>query len=355
MYSNGFGYISSYDEDTIQTKSNTGLASLSQDIFSYNEALSLKKGYSNGKYPPKYFPAKESDGEAKGYSKESREEEMEKLRQHLANKFQRINVAKTDTEQSSQKEDTLSVHETKKIEAKLEESLDDTKSGEVSQTTSESEDLTVKENETIATTEGNLDQEEEDNDSKVPHISEPPPHLRPDLNKVVLFTRFNVPVKKLFDTLQGEDTRFIMNWLLENKNYDITIGEWTADNSGALVRDFDYKLEVVNTFVSGTTTINVKNIIDKASEEHRRYVVDSISSTKGIKFSDKFLTKARYLFRAISDHESEMRVSVEVAYVDNSLWGVVKSAIERNVFTEVDVSLKSLGSNLYKEFSKEQR
>lgn len=175
------------------------------------------------------------------------------------------------------------------------------------------------------------------------------PFLLEDLQRVVLVDTYDVPVDVLYSTVVGNDPYFIESWMVNQQSFDMEFGEWVSGEDklkGQTVRDIAYKVKTDNILISaGYLEVDTKQVLYRSSEKGVRYAVDSFNQMHGIPFSDTFYSVTRQNFRAISENQSELRISGALRYYGKP-WKFMRDMLEKNVFSEFESQYADLGKDL---------
>merc|ERR1712136_180868 len=163
-------------------------------------------------------------------------------------------------------------------------------------------------------------------------------HLMPDLEQVVMSVVFPVPVDTLYSTLFGEDSSFYLNWMQSLQTSDISVHQWNPHKDNQ-VRHLSYKVKG-GSAPEEYFNMKTKQIRFGSSEEGVRYVVDNHNYIEGV-HSETFHTIARHSLRALSQNESELRVSVDLKVESEDRW-LFWSVMEDQVFPEYEADYRKL-------------
>jgi len=175
------------------------------------------------------------------------------------------------------------------------------------------------------------------------------PFLMEDFDRVVLVDTYDVPVDILYATVVGDDPTFIESWMVNQQSFDMVFGEWARGTDKLkrhTVRDIVYKVKTNNILISaGYLDVDTKQVLYRSSEKGSRYVVDNFNQMHGIPFSDTFYSVTRQNFRAISENQSELRISGVIRYYGKP-WKFMRDMLEKNVFSEFETQYADLGKDL---------
>lgn len=166
---------------------------------------------------------------------------------------------------------------------------------------------------------------------------------------------YQLPLEKLFE-LMFTDCEFFRNFVEKARKYsDVTVTPWTDDpdeNIGR-VREVRYTIPLNAPFGPKTSNTIEKHMCYKQSQTGIMYLIDAECTPLGIPYADAFYVMNRYCLTRVSKESCRLRVTSEVKY-RKSVWGVVKSMIERNSMQGVMDYFQCLGIHLRRESEKYQ-
>ncbi|XP_064470433.1 protein Aster-B-like isoform X2 [Ornithodoros turicata] len=137
-----------------------------------------------------------------------------------------------------------------------------------------------------------------------------------------------ISVDQLF-TLLFTGSRFFHDLLTSRKTYDVTESNWQpCPETGHKLRQVTYTITLNHAMAKAAQTTETQ-ILLKQSKPGQVYAIDCDVLNAGIPYSDTFCVKSHYCLSKISDSQCRLRVYGCIRY-KKSVWGLVKSVIEKN-------------------------
>ncbi|XP_054715414.1 protein Aster-B-like [Uloborus diversus] len=165
--------------------------------------------------------------------------------------------------------------------------------------------------------------------------------------KEVLNEVFPIPIDQIF-SLIFSGCKFYYNLLESRKTYGISESPWQhCPESDLKTRQVAYTITLNHSMAKSAQTTETQKLL-KHSKPGQVYTVDCDVVNTGIPYSDAFTVKSVYCLTRVSKKECRLRVSGCVKY-KKSVWGIVKSLIEKSAMQGLADFATDLASALNKE------
>ncbi|XP_021003694.1 protein Aster-B [Parasteatoda tepidariorum] len=165
--------------------------------------------------------------------------------------------------------------------------------------------------------------------------------------KEVLNDVFPLSVDQVF-ALIFTGSKFYNDLLESRKTYDIMQSPWQITPEFDLkMRQVTYTLTLNHSMAKSAQTTETQRLL-KHSKPGQVYTVDCDVVNTGIPYSDAFTVKSVYCLTSVSKRETRLRISGCVRY-KKSVWGLVKSLIEKSAMQGLADFATDLASALRKE------
>ncbi|GFT43211.1 protein Aster-B [Nephila pilipes] len=162
--------------------------------------------------------------------------------------------------------------------------------------------------------------------------------------KEVLNTVFPLPMDQVF-SLIFTGSKFYNDLLESRKTYDIMESPWQLCPEFDLkMRQVTYTLTLNHSMAKSAQTTETQRLL-KHSKPGQVYTVDCDVVNTGIPYSDAFTVKSVYCLTRVSKKECRLRISGCVRY-KKSVWGLVKSLIEKSAMQGLADFATDLGSSI---------
>ncbi|CAB3365406.1 Hypothetical predicted protein [Cloeon dipterum] len=169
----------------------------------------------------------------------------------------------------------------------------------------------------------------------------PNPHEGRDLLDVV----FPIPVDQLFSLLFTTSTFFVA-FHTTRKTYDIQATSWTPDKStGIKTRQVTMTISINNSVGPKTAQVAEDQVMSPVSSPGKIYVIDVEANQSGIPYADSFYIINHFCLVRLSDNECRLSVNSQLKY-RKSVWGLVKTFIEKNSWSGLEEFYKALSKAL---------
>lgn len=151
-----------------------------------------------------------------------------------------------------------------------------------------------------------------------------PSHEGKEMLNLVL----SMSVDQLFSLL-FTGSRFFHDLLTSRKTYDVTESNWQpCPETGHKLRQLTYTVTLNHAMAKAAHSTETQ-ILLKQSRPGQVYAIDCDVQSTGIPYSDAFCVKSHYCLSRISDSRCRLRIFACIRY-KKSVWGLVKSVIEKN-------------------------
>ncbi|CAN8013744.1 unnamed protein product [Ixodes persulcatus] len=138
----------------------------------------------------------------------------------------------------------------------------------------------------------------------------------------------SMSVDQLFSLL-FTGSRFFHDLLTSRKTYDVTESNWQpCPETGHKLRQLTYTVTLNHAMAKAAHSTETQ-ILLKQSRPGQVYAIDCDVQSTGIPYSDAFCVKSHYCLSRISDSRCRLRIFACIRY-KKSVWGLVKSVIEKN-------------------------
>ncbi|KAF8783281.1 Protein Aster-B like protein [Argiope bruennichi] len=165
--------------------------------------------------------------------------------------------------------------------------------------------------------------------------------------KEVLNAVFPLPVDQVF-SLIFTGSKFYNDLLESRKTYDIMESPWQmCPEYDVKMRQVTYTLTLNHSMAKSAQTTETQRLL-KHSKPGHVYTVDCDVVNTGIPYSDAFTVKSVYCLTKVSKKECRLRISGCVRY-KKSVWGLVKSLLEKSAMQGLADFATDLASALHKE------
>ncbi|XP_065336254.1 protein Aster-B isoform X2 [Cloeon dipterum] len=169
----------------------------------------------------------------------------------------------------------------------------------------------------------------------------PNPHEGRDLLDAV----FPIPVDQLFSLLFTTSTFFVA-FHTTRKTYDIQATSWTPDKStGIKTRQVTMTISINNSVGPKTAQVTEDQVMSPVSSPGKIYVIDVEANQSGIPYADSFYIINHFCLVRLSDNECRLSVNSQLKY-RKSVWGLVKTFIEKNSWSGLEEFYRALSKAL---------
>ncbi|KAJ6648301.1 Protein Aster-A, partial [Pseudolycoriella hygida] len=145
-------------------------------------------------------------------------------------------------------------------------------------------------------------------------------------------------------------SKFMDDFHETRKHYDLSCTDWERSEEGDLRRTIKYKMPLSGTMGFGPKYSLVTQVQTQSPccVPNRLYVVDVVNSNENIPYAENFEVVIHHCILSTIDDHSMYSVFGQVRY-KKSVWGVVKSRIDKNCLAGMDDFFGGLQETLQKE------
>ncbi|XP_077985804.1 protein Aster-B-like [Glandiceps talaboti] len=159
---------------------------------------------------------------------------------------------------------------------------------------------------------------------------------------------YDFPADKLFEMLFSESFPFYREFLEARKTTKIVMFPWQDIDKSKMVRNMTYTLTLFASFGPKTSeTSEVQTYFKDQSKDGHCYIVETDVVNHGIPYGDNFYVSNRYCITRVNSTQCRLRVHCEIKY-RKSVWGLVKTIIEKNAGSGIADNYKMLDEYLVK-------
>lgn len=143
------------------------------------------------------------------------------------------------------------------------------------------------------------------------------------------------------------DSKFFNEFHLSRRTTDMVHSDW-QDHEAGKIRQVTYTLALNLSVGPKTAQTTETQIMHKCSNPGKMYCIEVDAITTGVPYCDAFFTHHQHCLTRVSNNECRVKVHSQIKY-KKSVWGLVKSIIERNTWSGLDDFFKGLDAALIKE------
>lgn len=150
-------------------------------------------------------------------------------------------------------------------------------------------------------------------------------------------------VDELF-TLLFTNSTFYMDYLTNTlKSTDLQMGQW--EEGGEKTRNFSYTIPLNNNIgIKSCRTTEHQTLLD-VSRPGEMYAVNSEATNTGIPYADTFFLLNHFCILRCGSKQSRLVLNCQIKY-RKSVWGIVKTFIEKNTWAGVEENFEQLKQQL---------
>ncbi|XP_071575729.1 protein Aster-B isoform X1 [Temnothorax nylanderi] len=148
-------------------------------------------------------------------------------------------------------------------------------------------------------------------------------------------------IDQLF-TLLFTNSKFFLDFHTSRKTIDLIQSAWTQNNqTGQKMRTLSYTMCLTQAIGPRTCQVTETQVMLPCSRPGHLYCIDVDSANAGIPYADSFSVSTHYCMNSISDNETSLVIYSQIKY-KKSVWGFVKSVIEKNCWAGFEEYTNSL-------------
>ncbi|XP_077280305.1 protein Aster-B isoform X2 [Temnothorax americanus] len=148
-------------------------------------------------------------------------------------------------------------------------------------------------------------------------------------------------IDQLF-TLLFTNSKFFLDFHTSRKTIDLIQSAWTQNSqTGQKMRTLSYTMCLTQAIGPRTCQVTETQVMLPCSRPGHLYCIDVDSANAGIPYADSFSVSTHYCMNSISDNETSLVIYSQIKY-KKSVWGFVKSVIEKNCWAGLEEYTNSL-------------
>lgn len=156
-------------------------------------------------------------------------------------------------------------------------------------------------------------------------------HEGRQVNKATL----SIHIDQLF-TLLFTNSKFFLDFHTSRKTTDLVQSAWTQNNqTGQKMRTISYTMSLTQAIGPRTCQVTETQVMLPCSRPGHLYCIDVESVNAGIPYADSFSVLTHYCMNNISENETSLITYSQIKY-KKSVWGFMKSVIEKNCWAGID-------------------
>ncbi|XP_015591084.1 GRAM domain-containing protein 1B isoform X2 [Cephus cinctus] len=148
-------------------------------------------------------------------------------------------------------------------------------------------------------------------------------------------------VDQLF-TLLFTNSKFFLDFHTARKTTDLVQSSWIQNSeTGQKMRTVSLTMSLTNSVGPRTSQVTETQVMLPCSRPGHLYCIDIESTNSGIPYADSFSVFTHYCMANASESETTLAVYSQIRY-KKSVWGLVKSFIEKNCWAGLEEYFRSL-------------
>lgn len=148
-------------------------------------------------------------------------------------------------------------------------------------------------------------------------------------------------IDQLF-TLLFTNSKFFLDFHTSRKTTDLIQSAWTQNNeTGQKMRILSYTMSLTQAIGPRTCQVTETQVMLPCSRPGHLYCIDVESVNAGIPYADSFSVSTHYCMNNIAENETSFMIYSQIKY-KKSVWGFVKSVIEKNCWSGLEEYSNSL-------------
>lgn len=163
--------------------------------------------------------------------------------------------------------------------------------------------------------------------------------------KEVLNSVVQLPIEVVFNLLFTQE-QFMIDVYGMKKTYDVVFGPWEEQEDGQRARTATYTMTLPSANLGPKVSyVTEKQVILGHSKPGGTYTVELEATNTGIPYADAFTVASHYCLTKEDESRTRIGVWVSLKY-KKTLWGLVKTMIEKNTYSGVEALLAELVTQL---------
>ncbi|XP_029170647.1 protein Aster-B-like isoform X1 [Nylanderia fulva] len=161
-------------------------------------------------------------------------------------------------------------------------------------------------------------------------------HEGRQLNKSTL----PIHIDQLF-TLLFTNSKFFLDFHTARKTTDLIQSAWMQNQTGQKMRTLSFTVSLTQAIGPRTCQVTETQVMLPCSRPGHLYCIDVESINAGIPYADSFSILTHYCINNISENETSLAIYAQMKY-KKSVWGIMKSVIEKNCWAGLEEYFNSL-------------
>ncbi|XP_072753461.1 protein Aster-B [Anoplolepis gracilipes] len=153
-------------------------------------------------------------------------------------------------------------------------------------------------------------------------------------------TSLPIHIDQLF-TLLFTNSKFFLDFHTSRKTTDLIQSAWTQNQTGQKMRTVSFTVSLTQAIGPRTCQVSETQVMLPCSRPGHLYCIDVESTNAGIPYADSFSILTHYCINNISENETSLAIFSQIKY-KKSVWGIMKSVIEKNCWAGLDEYFNSL-------------
>ncbi|KAH0945148.1 hypothetical protein HN011_002753 [Eciton burchellii] len=150
-----------------------------------------------------------------------------------------------------------------------------------------------------------------------------------------------IHIDQLF-TLLFTNSKFFLDFHTARKTTDLIQSAWTQNNqTGQKMRTLSLTISLTQAIGPRTSQVTETQVMLPCSRPGHLYCIDVESINAGIPYADSFSVFTHYCMNNISENETGLTIFSQIKY-KKSVWGFMKSVIEKNCWAGLEEYFNSL-------------
>eukprot|EP00096_Caligus_rogercresseyi_P009391 TRINITY_DN3184_c0_g1_i1.p1 TRINITY_DN3184_c0_g1~~TRINITY_DN3184_c0_g1_i1.p1 ORF type:complete len:623 (-),score=170.89 TRINITY_DN3184_c0_g1_i1:283-2151(-) len=186
----------------------------------------------------------------------------------------------------------------------------------------------------------------------------PPPGVTPDENLEEWMARtsgremvdetLHMPVDTLF-TYYFTDSKFFLDFHSSRKTSDIVLSPWSLKiDSEDKERVISFTISVTHPMGPKSSQVTETQTMKSSSRPGYYYMIDVDTLNSGIPYADSFYVSSSFCLSRVSEKESRLTIKSSINF-KKTVWGMLKSFIDKNAWTGLEEFYGSLLRTLHSE------
>ncbi|EZA60552.1 GRAM domain-containing protein 1B [Ooceraea biroi] len=149
-----------------------------------------------------------------------------------------------------------------------------------------------------------------------------------------------IHIDQLF-TLLFTNSKFFLDFHTARKTTDLIQSAWTQNPTGQKMRTLSFTISLTQAIGPRTSQVTETQVMLPCSRPGHLYCIDVESANAGIPYADSFSVLTHYCMSNVSENETSLTIFSQIKY-KKSVWGFMKSVIEKNCWAGLEEYFSSL-------------